>query len=43
MEEQKLTKEQAIEILIQVCAQFRGTIAEHELIKKAIEKIKELN
>jgi hypothetical protein len=34
--DQNLTPKQALEILAQAAAQFRGTRSEHELIEKAI-------
>lgn len=35
-----MTKEQAIQIIEQVCAQFRGTLAEHHQIQKALMLLK---
>lgn len=34
-----MTKEQAIEILKQVCAQFKGTLSEHQQIQAALAVI----
>lgn len=38
---QNITPEQAIEILAQIAAQFRGTLAEHNTIQEAISVIKQ--
>lgn len=38
---QKIDIKQAIQILIDVTGQYRGTREEHEIIKAAIELIKE--
>ena len=35
-----MTPEQAYSILTQVCANFRGTLAEHKQIQEALEVLK---
>lgn len=40
--EQNLTPKQALEILAQAAAQFRGTRQEHELIERAFRTISPL-
>jgi len=37
--EQNLTPKQALEILAQAAAQFRGTRSEHELLERAIRTL----
>jgi hypothetical protein len=37
--EQSLTPKQALEILAQAAAQFRGTRSEHELLERAIRTL----
>jgi len=39
MDQNQLTTKQALEILAQAAAQFRGTRAEHELIEKALRTL----
>lgn len=39
MDQQQLTPKQALEILAQAAAQFRGTRQEHELIERAFRTI----
>jgi hypothetical protein len=39
MEQNQLTNKQALEILAQAAAQFRGTRQEHELIERAFRTI----
>lgn len=34
-----MTKEQALEIIKKVCAEFRGNLAEHNTIQEAIKVI----
>lgn len=36
-----MTKEDALAVIKQVCAAYRGTLAEHQQIQKAIEVIEE--
>jgi len=33
----EMTLEQALDLLSQVCAQFKGTLQEHQLIQKALQ------
>ena len=37
--EQNLTPKQALEILAQAAAQFRGTRSEHELLERAVRAL----
>jgi hypothetical protein len=39
MNQQQLTPKQALEILAQAAAQFRGTRQEHELIERAVQTL----
>jgi hypothetical protein len=39
MQQQELTNKQALEILAQAAAQFRGTRSEHELLERAIRTL----
>ena len=36
-----MTKEQALAIISQVCAQFKGTLAEHHQIQAALKALSE--
>ena len=40
--EQNLTPKQALEILAQAAAQFRGTRSEHELIDRAVRTLSQV-
>lgn len=42
MSQQELTSKQALEILAQVAAQFRGTRQDHELIERALRTLSPL-
>jgi len=42
MQQQELTNKQALEILAQAAAQFRGTRSEHELIERAVRTLSPL-
>jgi len=37
-----MTKEQAIQLLEQVCAIYKGTLREHEQLQQALEIVKKL-
>jgi hypothetical protein len=39
MDQNQLTNKQALEILAQAAAQFRGTRQEHELLEKAVRTL----